>query len=84
MRPPITGCVITQATNAEGYLSNLLIYLNSSNLKELIIDRSKMKELLDIFKKDTEVEKFNDLECVVFGFVVPAAFLALCLVISLL
>lgn len=43
-----------------------------------------MKELLDIFKKDIEVEKFNDLECVVFGFVVPAAFLALCLVISLL
>jgi hypothetical protein len=74
MRPPITGCVITQATNAEGYLSNLLIYLNSSN----------MKELLDIFKKDIEPEKFDDLECVVFGFLVPAAFLALCLVVSLL
>lgn len=54
--------------------SYLLIYLNSSN----------MKELIDIFKKDIEPEKFNDLECVVFGFVVPAAFLALCLVISLL
>ena len=43
-----------------------------------------MKELLDIFKKDIEPEKFDDLEMVVFGFVVPAAFLALCLVISLL
>lgn len=52
----------------------LLIYLNSSN----------MKEFIDIFKKDIEPEKFNDLECVVFGFVVPAAFLALCLVVSLL
>ena len=27
-----------------------------------------MKELLNIFKKDIEPEKFNDLEMVVFGF----------------
>jgi hypothetical protein len=65
---------VFQATNAEEYQPNLLIYLNSSN----------MKELLDIFKKDIEPEKFDDLECVVFGFLVPAAFLALCLVVSLL
>ena len=43
-----------------------------------------MKELLELFKKDIEPEKFDDLECVVFGFLVPAAFLALCLVVSLL
>ena len=43
-----------------------------------------MKELLEVFKKDIEPEKFDDLECVVFGFLVPAAFLALCLVVSLL
>lgn len=43
-----------------------------------------MKELLDIFKKEIEPEKFDDLEMVVFGFLVPAAFLALCLVVSLL
>jgi hypothetical protein len=65
---------VFQATNAEEYQPNLLIYLNSSN----------MKELLDIFKKDIEPEKFDDLECVVFGFLVPAAFLALCLVVSLI
>ena len=43
-----------------------------------------MKELLEIFKKDIEPEKFSDLECLVFGFLVPAAFLALCLVVSLI
>lgn len=43
-----------------------------------------MKELFSIFKKDIEPEKFSDLECLVFGFLVPAAFLALCLVVSLL
>lgn len=43
-----------------------------------------MKELLELFKKDIEPEKFDDLECVVFGFLVPAAFLTLCLVVSLL
>jgi hypothetical protein len=42
-----------------------------------------MKEFIDIFKKDIEPEKFDDLECVVFGVIIPVAFIALCFAVSI-
>ena len=42
-----------------------------------------MKELFEIFNKDIEVEKFDKLDAVVFGVVIPVAFIALCFVASI-
>ena len=42
-----------------------------------------MKELFAIFNKDIEVEKFDKIDAVVFGVIIPAVFIALCFVASI-
>jgi hypothetical protein len=42
-----------------------------------------MKELFAIFNKDIEVEKFDKLDAVVFGVIIPVAFIALCFAVSI-
>ena len=42
-----------------------------------------MKELINLFSKDIEVEKFDKLDVVVFGVIVPTAFITLCFVASI-
>ena len=42
-----------------------------------------MKELFAIFNKDIEVEKFDNIDAVVFGVIIPAAFIALCFAVSI-
>lgn len=54
-------------------INELLIKLNSGN----------MKELFAIFNKDIEVEKFDKLDAVVFGVIIPVAFIALCFAVSI-
>ena len=43
-----------------------------------------MKELFAIFNKDIEVEKFDKLDAVVFGVIIPAAFIIFCFAVSAL
>jgi hypothetical protein len=54
-------------------INELLINLNSGN----------MKELFEIFNKDIEVEKFDKCDVVVFGVIIPTVFIALCFVVSI-
>jgi hypothetical protein len=54
-------------------INELLINLNSGN----------MKELFEIFNKDIEVEKFDKFDAVVFGVIIPTVFIALCFVASI-
>lgn len=42
-----------------------------------------MKELFAIFNKDIEVEKFDKLDAVVFGVIIPIVFIALCFAASI-
>ena len=42
-----------------------------------------MKELFAIFNKDIKVEKFDKLDAVVFGVIIPTAFIALCFAVSI-
>ena len=42
-----------------------------------------MKELFAIFNKDIEVEKFDKLDAVVFGVIIPTVFITLCFVASI-
>lgn len=43
-----------------------------------------MKELFEIFNKDIEVEKFDKIDAVVFGVIIPIVFIALCFAVSAL
>lgn len=41
-----------------------------------------MKELFEILNKDIEVEKFDKCDAVVFGLIIPAAFIMFCFAVS--
>jgi len=42
-----------------------------------------MKGLFSIFNKDIEVEKFDRVDAIVFGVIIPAAFIVLCFAVSI-
>ena len=42
-----------------------------------------MKQLFSILAKDIQVENFSRKECVVYGVVVPAALVVICMVVSI-